>query len=293
MRQTERKIDRQTSKALVIIPYFGNFPNYFPLFLNSAARQSGTLDFLIITDNDINVKKYKNISVKKMCFSNLKKLILNKFDFPISLDGPYKLCDFKPAYGYIFDDFIEYTYEYWGICDCDVIFGDMAKYLNNFWGKYDRIGNLGHFQLYRNNEDMKTLFKKIGRTKFQNYRYVFSKSNIFGFDEQYGIGEITIDNDVSIAYFNDKIADVIPRIKNFTVGDDDPHINNYFQYKKGVLTRINADGYKKEYAYIHLQKRRMLYKGQESDSFCIVANEFLFEKDCVDILNNYNAVEIH
>jgi hypothetical protein len=43
-----------------------------------------------------------NLRVIKKEFKDIQRLIKNKFNkLDISLDSPYKLCDFKPAYGYI------------------------------------------------------------------------------------------------------------------------------------------------------------------------------------------------
>lgn len=34
----------------------------------------------------------------------MKERIQRIFDFPISLERPYKLCDYKPSYGEVFKD---------------------------------------------------------------------------------------------------------------------------------------------------------------------------------------------
>lgn len=153
-------------KALIIVPYFGKFPNYFPLFCQSAYNNRNLLDFLVVTDNNLNLEKYSNIKVVKTTFNKFKNRIQSKFEFKIALNQPYKLNDFKPAYGYILDEYISSEYTYWGFCDLDVIFGDMESYLSKVMGKYDKISNLGHFQLYRNTDEIKKLFMNIGNRKF-------------------------------------------------------------------------------------------------------------------------------
>ena len=42
----------------------------------------------------------------------------------VTLDRPYKLCDFKPAYGFIFGEYLK-EYDYWGHCDIDIVWGDL------------------------------------------------------------------------------------------------------------------------------------------------------------------------
>lgn len=276
-------------KALIIVPYFGKFPNYFPLFCQSAYNNRNLLDFLVVTDNNLNLEKYSNIKVVKTTFNKFKNRIQSKFEFKIALNQPYKLNDFKPAYGYILDEYISSEYTYWGFCDLDVIFGDMESYLSKVMGKYDKISNLGHFQLYRNTDEIKKLFMNIGNRKFQNYKKVFSNSANFSFDEQFGIGVISIDNDVLTAYPQHKklIADITPSIKNFTVAYDYPNENNYFYYDKGKIYRVFEDR-KREYIYIHLQKRNMEYNNEVGEKFYIVPNKFIF-KD-IDALSMYNSV---
>lgn len=46
-------------------------------------------------------------------FSELQELFQSKFDFPILLNTPYKLCDYKPAYGDIFSKYLG-GYDFWG-----------------------------------------------------------------------------------------------------------------------------------------------------------------------------------
>ena len=52
-------------KCCFIIPYFGNFPNYFQQFLNSC-KTNQDYDWLIITDNVENYNYPKNVKKIKM-----------------------------------------------------------------------------------------------------------------------------------------------------------------------------------------------------------------------------------
>lgn len=97
---------------IIIIPYFGKLPTLFPFWLQSALNNP-TIDFLFITD--ANIQPMQNIKVINKTFSLLKEEIQSKFNFEIKLETPYKLCDFKPAYGYIFNEQIK-----------DMTFGDLV-----------------------------------------------------------------------------------------------------------------------------------------------------------------------
>ena len=56
----------------------------------------------------------------------MKERIQRIFDFPISLERPYKLCDYKPSYGEVFKDELA-GYDFWGNCDIDLVWGNIKK----------------------------------------------------------------------------------------------------------------------------------------------------------------------
>lgn len=107
---------------VLILPYFGKFNEYFSLFLNSC-KYNKTINWLIYTDDKRQFSYPPNVKVIYCTFSDFKKRIERNFQFNISLDAPYKLCDFKPAYGEALQQDIE-EFNFWGHCDCDLIFGD-------------------------------------------------------------------------------------------------------------------------------------------------------------------------
>jgi hypothetical protein len=103
--------------------------------------------------------------------------------FKVSIDYAYKLCDFKPAYGFIFNEIIS-DYNFWGISDIDIVYGDIRKFitddiLNNYEvisSRHDYI--TGSFCLFRNDIKVNTLFMQS-----KDYKKVFSASEHFCFDE--------------------------------------------------------------------------------------------------------------
>ena len=100
--------------------------------------------------------------------------------FEIVVESGYKLCDFKPALGYIFSDYIK-KYDFWGYCDIDIIFGNIRAFMtDDLLNEYDVISArhdylTGCFALYKNNQDMCELFNKAKTTKkFSQNREIFS-----------------------------------------------------------------------------------------------------------------------
>ena len=135
-----------------ILPYFGKFPNYFRLFLSSCLDNSD-IDFYIFTDQKELVSK-NNIKVIYNSFDEFKERIKRNFDFDVCLETPYELCDFKVAYGDIFQDLLQ-KYDYWGFCDCDLVWGKIRHFLTDDILKYDKIFMRGHCTLFKNNDDLR------------------------------------------------------------------------------------------------------------------------------------------
>ncbi|GGK10933.1 hypothetical protein GCM10007962_01280 [Yeosuana aromativorans] len=106
-----------------------------------------------------------------------------KLGFKIAVKNAYKLCDFKPAYGIIFSEYIKF-YDFWGITDIDIVFGRMSEFMTEeLLGKYDVISvrndyPTGSFMLFKNNILINNLFKKS-----KDYKKVFQSDTHYCFDE--------------------------------------------------------------------------------------------------------------
>lgn len=279
-------------KITLIIPYFGIFPAYYQLFLDSCAHNE-EIDWLIFTDNQQEYRYPPNVHTVFWTFEELKNYIGSKFDFSISLNEPYKLCDYKPAYGYIFEDYLKES-DYWGYCDLDLIFGDIKKFINEeCFEIYDKIGHLGHLTLYRNTQDINILFMQA------NIQKIFGNSQIFVFDEWglENINSLFIKNGKKVLFWN-SFLDVYPYDDNFKriitkIERDNeikisiyrnklPFIAAYYSgkvFQEGILLKKS-----KEFAYIHLQKRRMRVdfelSGNIRDEYVIIPERFCSRKKC-------------
>lgn len=261
----------------LVIPYFGKLPNYFNLFLQSCAANP-TINWMIFTDNEENYDYPDNVKRISMTFSQMQTRIQEKFDFPIVLHKPYKLCDYKVAYGYVFEEELQ-GYDFWGYCDVDMLFGDLRGFLTqDILNAYDKLGHLGHLTLFRNTKENNRLFMSAidGRKR---YKEVFSTPYICIFDEwQYpSINHIFFDNHRRV-FLWDFIADIYPydsyyrRVswdverqtsvfgkENCVVKWEDGHA--FLMWKKGGRWK------EEEYLYIHLQKRKMKPNGLKSAKF--------------------------
>ena len=157
------------NRCVLILPYFGEFNNYFPLFLKSCGSNK---------DYDYP----DNVKIVPMSLKDFKDIAAEKLGFSPCIPRPYKLCDFKPAYGLIVEDYIQ-GYEYWGHCDCDLLFGNLSDILTPILDlNYDKIFAVGHLTIYKNTYENNRIFMREHNGVLL-YRNVFTSERIWGFDE--------------------------------------------------------------------------------------------------------------
>ena len=164
---------------VVIFPHFGTLPPQYKMWRASALCNTD-IDFLFFTDCD--VEPARNILVNKISFNQFKEMIQKKFDFPIILDRPYKICEYRPAFAYALEEYIK-GYDFWGWGDLDVVYGNIRSFITEeVLSKYHMISGWGHFSLYHNDVKTNTYFmdKHPG---YQYYKDAFSTSETSFFDE--------------------------------------------------------------------------------------------------------------
>jgi hypothetical protein len=164
-----------------IIPYFGAKPLWMPVFLKSC-HANPDFTFLILSDVMPEGRR-KNVKVVRMTLAELKVLASEKLDMPVSLESPYKVCDLRPAFGLIFEDYLK-TSSFWGTCDVDMILGNIRNFFpDELLQNYDVVTAkreylIGHFTLFRNMERINKLFMESA-----DYRKIFWSPRSFAFDE--------------------------------------------------------------------------------------------------------------
>lgn len=168
--------------VVLILPYFGKFPDIFPLFLKTAEKNPN-INFLIISDSEENINYPKNVRILSQTFSEFKQMMENQLGQTIALEKPYKLCDYKPIYGYVLSEQIK-QYDYWGYCDCDLIWGDLYSFIEPLMEKgYDKIFASGHLTLYRNTQENNELFRTLDEGEL--FSKISKDNQIYWFDEDY------------------------------------------------------------------------------------------------------------
>jgi len=171
-------------KSIAIITcWYGPYPWYFPYFVHSCLF-SPTVDFIIITDNEEFIpNKPKNIKIIYRTLEEIKEIALEKLGFVVNIDHPFKLCDFKPAYGFLFSHILN-EYDFWGHGDIDIVYGNIREFMiEELLNVYDILSSrhdfiTGSFCLYKNNQQMNMLFMQS-----RDYKKVFTNAEHFCFDE--------------------------------------------------------------------------------------------------------------
>lgn len=261
-------------KICLILPYFGTLPPYWDGFINSCA-DNPNIDFLIISDIAL-TDLPDNVRFISMSWDEIKELISNRFKIlgisKINLNRPYKLCDYRPCYGYLFEHELK-EYDYWGHIDCDLIWGDLEKLFNQIQiSKYDRVLPMGHLSLYRNSEEINKIF--ASPKYITEIKRVAGSSLPFNFDEA-GINEIF--HKEQIRFYEDRhdatfsIWDYAFRWRNFSkcaqgelfVKEANGCTASYYIDDNGSLQR-------EEVGYIHfMTKKAIIIDKDVSLPYCI------------------------
>ncbi|WP_031555063.1 DUF6625 family protein [Parvularcula oceani] len=114
------------AKALLILPYFGAFGPWFPLFLHAVGTQH-TLDLLLIGDTEPAALP-ANARFVPTTLEALRSRAETTLGLPLALPEARKLCDLRPAYGRLFAEELR-GYDYWAYGDEDVLYGDLDRHL--------------------------------------------------------------------------------------------------------------------------------------------------------------------
>lgn len=275
--------------AVLILPYFGKFPDIFPLFLKTAAKNPN-INFLIISDSEENIDYPGNVIVLSQTFSEFRELMEKRLGQTIVLEKPYKLCDYKPVYGYVLSEQIK-KYDYWGYCDCDLIWGDLYSFIEPLMEKgYDKIFASGHLTLYRNTQENNELFRTLDEGEL--FSKISKDNQIYWFDEDYQgknnihdlflkSGKKVFAEDFSVNFnidtncFQRKMYS--PENRTYI---DIPYEKEQYYWDAGKIYQVKKREESiaiTEYPYIHFQLRYMhgTQCALSEERFKIVPNRFL------------------
>jgi hypothetical protein len=204
-----------------ILPYFGKEPFWFKYFIESAGKNKQYTWFLFTDFNFTHLPE--NIIHYKLSLIEFNQFVDRQLDIKSKIFDPYKLCDFKPAFGHIFQDYIA-DFTYWAYCDADIILGNISKFLSDVLeSDFDIISPdksffPGHFCIFRNNDMVNSLYQKA-----KNYRSIFESSKNYYFDEfliEKGLANLRQRKNLVVKVYLKKrlvnqLKQLFPKLKNY------------------------------------------------------------------------------
>lgn len=281
------------TKYAAVCCYFGQWPSHFAWWLSSCQYNAGITFFLVTDIPVVGYKVPENVRILKMSFSEVKDLVASKFpDITISLNRPYKLCDFKTAYGYIFQEHLQ-DYAYWGFYDIDTIWGDIEKFIpSNEENRLVKIFPCGHLCFIRNEAPWIKVFKLVNtvagtscRNNMEGKQVVawqecFSKPESFYYDEEGGL-EPLFSSLKETMYTGVDFDNILPpwRFNHFySINFPEKSRNLVYGYVEGHLFRFYLKGWKvkkEEISYLHFSKRVLNIQTKTLSEFSIYPNRIV------------------
>ena len=302
MRGNERGLQRsvKVKEFAALCCYFGPFPAYFQLWLESCRSNPG-IDFLLMTDNECSSFSVpSNVKILNRTFDELRHRVQEVFrEVNVCLSRPYKICDFRVAYGYIFSELFA-GYRYWGWYDLDTIWGDVLSFIprSNEWFK---IFPCGHLSFVRNNKECNEAFMSFHKSvsSILPWQEVFASSKSCFYDEIGGADEYFAQQYARL-YFRDVVFEDIGSSRSrfwnrfASIHHPDRRVLLSLKHLNGkVYSVFWKDGHfwEVEVAYVHMQKRDMCVRTDpNSDKYLITARGFLSYRDCSNLLKGWHGL---
>jgi hypothetical protein len=148
-----------------VIPYFGRWPFWMPFFLESC-RRNPDVDWLLFSDCGVPAELPSNVRIESTSFGDYCALVGQRLGIPFAPENAYKLCDIKPALGFIHEDCLQ-GYDFWAFGDIDLVFGQLRDYFTaerlarfDLLSTYERRVS-GHLCLIRNVRRMREAFMRM------------------------------------------------------------------------------------------------------------------------------------
>jgi len=170
------------TRICFLIPYFGRWPFWMPYFIESC-RANPSIQWILYTDCGPIPGCPQNVEIRPTSFADYCTLVEKKLEIRFAPTSPYKLCDLKPAFGYLHAEDIQ-GFDFWGFSDIDLVYGQLREYFtesrlarHHLFSTHERRVS-GHLCLIRNDEKWNNLFRQV-----ENWKASFSTIEHEAFDE--------------------------------------------------------------------------------------------------------------
>lgn len=188
------------NKTAICIVHLGPWPHWIGAFLKSCTLNSH-FDWQLYGDHLLNASVPANVRFVQIEIVDYLALIRQKIgiqlDPKVLSSNPYKLIDFKPAVGLLFETQL-YGYDAFGFGDIDVIYGDLkyfSDFLSNGYRAFSTLtwGLSGHFSLFENSDEMRKAFMRV-----PDWKKYLSDPNHTRFDEDHFITAFLTDEEAKL-----------------------------------------------------------------------------------------------
>jgi hypothetical protein len=173
----------EARRFAILTPYFGELPNSFQLFAESC-RPFPEIDFYLLTDSRRRPEVPPNVKFLDLTLADFERIAADRLGVSVRLSCAYKLCDFKPMLGLLFDDLLA-PYDYWGYGDIDQVLSITLREAlsETVAGDYDVFNSdiaIMHapFVLLKNSRAMRELFQSS-----RDWQRALEDPQYRGFDE--------------------------------------------------------------------------------------------------------------
>lgn len=112
------------NKPALVIPYFGEWPNWFEYYLFSLEKNPKLTVYFFSDISIENIYIPQNAKFIFIPFKDYCQEVSKKLNIKFNPLNPYKLCDLKPFYPFIHRDILK-SHDYVGWGDIDLIYGDL------------------------------------------------------------------------------------------------------------------------------------------------------------------------
>jgi glycosyltransferase involved in cell wall biosynthesis len=274
-------VEEINPRIYIFVAYYGSFPNYFQLYLDSLANNTDCLTVFLVTDIDMSSYTCpENLIIIFMPKADLQarvsKFIEEGYQQKVApenlLVDNYKIVDIKIIYPILFDDLMkeykvtEKDFVGWG--DIDLIYGKMSNFIN-FSDNYGIIGGWhGHFTAIKNETEFKNNYKQV-----HDYLSILTDNSKTYIADEIAYRQPLIDyiekHKVKMFFTNAHFCDIIPPClfhlsrpnwksykKNFYDLYNPTKNIQHVHYNKKLVVQYD-DGTSREAFYCHIQKRKM------------------------------------
>lgn len=165
-----------------VIPYFGQWPFWFSFFLRSC-QTNHDISWILYSDCPIPDELPSNVRIITTSYSDYCDRVSDTLKINFRPLSPYKLCDLKPALGYVHEEELK-GFDFWAFGDIDLVYGNLrSHFTSDRLARYEIIVTherrvSGHCCLLRNSSFMQTAFMQVA-----NWKELLSNPRHQWFDE--------------------------------------------------------------------------------------------------------------